>query len=66
MIVDEVPDTLKEAVVYSLDLGALLAGTKYQGERLKGLLANLAEATTRFCSSTRSTPSSERVPPQAA
>ena len=48
MIVDgEVPDTLKEAVVYSLDLGALLAGTKYRGDfekRLKGLLANLAES----------------------
>jgi ATP-dependent Clp protease ATP-binding subunit ClpA len=47
MIVDgEVPETLEEAVVYSLDLGALLAGTKYRGDfekRLKGLLANLAE-----------------------
>ncbi len=47
MIVDgEVPETLKEAVVYSLDLGALLAGTKYRGDfekRLKGLLANLSE-----------------------
>ena len=33
MIVDgEVPETLKEAVVYSLDLGALLAGTKYRGD----------------------------------
>ena len=48
MIVDgEVPETLKEAVVYSLDLGALLAGTKYRGDfekRLKGLLANLSES----------------------
>ena len=47
MIVDaEVPETLKEAVVYSLDLGALLAGTKYRGDfekRLKGLLANLSD-----------------------
>ena len=45
MIVDgEVPDTLKDAEVYSLDLGALLAGTKYRGDfekRFKGLLANL-------------------------
>jgi ATP-dependent Clp protease ATP-binding subunit ClpA len=44
-IVDgEVPETLKDAVVYSLDLGALLAGTKYRGDfekRLKGLLKNL-------------------------
>ena len=45
MIVDsDVPDMLKNSVVYSLDLGALLAGTKYRGDfekRLKGLLANL-------------------------
>ncbi|PLW82825.1 ATP-dependent Clp protease ATP-binding subunit ClpA [Kineobactrum sediminis] len=45
MIVDGgVPDILKDSVVYSLDLGALLAGTKYRGDfekRFKGLLANL-------------------------
>ncbi|MFT5015111.1 MAG: ATP-dependent Clp protease ATP-binding subunit ClpA [Dinoroseobacter sp.] len=45
LIVDgEVPDTLKNSVVYSLDLGALLAGTKYRGDfekRFKGLLAEL-------------------------
>ncbi|WP_027948203.1 ATP-dependent Clp protease ATP-binding subunit ClpA [Haliea salexigens] len=45
MIVDgDVPDMLKDSVVYSLDLGALLAGTKYRGDfekRFKGLLANL-------------------------
>ncbi len=44
-IVDgEVPDILKDSVVYSLDLGALLAGTKYRGDfekRFKGLLAEL-------------------------
>lgn len=44
-IVDgEVPDVLASSVVYSLDLGALLAGTKYRGDfekRLKGLLAEL-------------------------
>ncbi len=47
MIVDgDVPETLRDAVVYSLDLGALLAGTKYRGDfekRFKGLLANLKE-----------------------
>jgi ATP-dependent Clp protease ATP-binding subunit ClpA len=35
----EVPEILSEAVVYSLDMGALLAGTKYRGDfeqRLKG------------------------------
>jgi len=45
LIVDgEVPEMLKESVVYSLDLGALLAGTKYRGDfekRFKGLLAEL-------------------------
>ena len=44
-IVDgDVPDMLKNSVVYSLDLGALLAGTKYRGDfekRFKGLLASL-------------------------
>lgn len=40
----EVPEMLEESVVYSLDLGALLAGTKYRGDfekRFKGLLAEL-------------------------
>ena len=44
-IVDgEVPAVLQEAVIYSLDLGALVAGTKYRGDfekRLKGVLAAL-------------------------
>ena len=44
-IVDgDVPEILKDSVVYSLDLGALLAGTKYRGDfekRFKGLLAEL-------------------------
>ncbi len=45
MIVDgEVPDVLSNAVIYALDLGALVAGTKYRGDfekRLKGVLAQL-------------------------
>jgi len=44
-IVDgQVPDIIADAVVYSLDMGALLAGTKYRGDfekRLKGLLNDL-------------------------
>ena len=45
MIVEkQVPDILSDSVVYSLDLGSLLAGTKYRGDfekRFKGLLAEL-------------------------
>ncbi|HEX6182468.1 MAG TPA: ATP-dependent Clp protease ATP-binding subunit ClpA [Pyrinomonadaceae bacterium] len=40
----EVPDALKGAEVYSLDMGALLAGTKYRGEfeqRLKAVIGAL-------------------------
>ncbi len=44
-IVDgEVPEVLENSVVYSLDLGSLLAGTKYRGDfekRFKGMLAEL-------------------------
>ena len=44
-IVDgEVPEVLADAVIYSLDLGALVAGTKYRGDfekRLKGILNQL-------------------------
>jgi len=40
----DVPDVLKDAVIYALDMGALLAGTKFRGDfeaRLKGVLAGL-------------------------
>ncbi len=40
----EVPEVLKNAVIYALDLGALLAGTRYRGdfeERLKAVLTEL-------------------------
>ncbi len=42
----DVPEILAEAMVYSLDVGALLAGTKYRGDfeqRLKGVLKNLKD-----------------------
>lgn len=42
----DVPEFLKDAVIYSLDLGALLAGTKFRGEfeeRLKAILKELEE-----------------------
>ncbi|MFA7239483.1 MAG: ATP-dependent Clp protease ATP-binding subunit ClpA [Sulfuricellaceae bacterium] len=41
-----VPDVLAESTVYSLDMGALLAGTKYRGDfeqRLKAVLKQLTE-----------------------
>jgi len=43
-----VPEILANATVYCLDMGALLAGTKYRGDfeqRLKGVLKQLAENT---------------------
>ena len=47
LIVDgQVPDVIKESTVHALDLGALLAGTKYRGDfekRLKALLNELKE-----------------------
>jgi len=42
----DVPEILLEANVYSLDMGALLAGTKYRGDfeqRLKGVLKTLKD-----------------------
>ncbi len=44
IIEKEVPEILHDAVIYSLDMGALLAGTRYRGdfeERLKAVLAEL-------------------------
>lgn len=44
---NDVPDILSQAIVYSLDMGALLAGTKYRGDfelRLKGVLKQLKDA----------------------
>lgn len=44
---NDVPDILQDAVVYSLDMGALLAGTKYRGDfelRLKAVLKQLKES----------------------
>ena len=41
---DEVPEVLKGAVIYALDMGSLLAGTRYRGdfeERLKAVIREL-------------------------
>ena len=46
MIVDgDTPEVLGQSTIYSLDMGALLAGTKYRGDfekRLKGVLSQVA------------------------
>ena len=42
----DVPDVLSEAVIYSLDMGQLLAGTRYRGdfeERLKAVMKQVEE-----------------------
>jgi len=43
---EKVPDVLLDATIYSLDMGALLAGTRYRGdfeERLKAVVTKLQE-----------------------
>jgi ATP-dependent Clp protease ATP-binding subunit ClpA len=44
IVENDVPDIIKGAVIYSLDLGALLAGTKYRGDfekRFKAVMAQM-------------------------
>ena len=46
IVENNVPEVLEKANVYALDMGALLAGTKYRGDfeqRLKGVLKQLSE-----------------------
>lgn len=43
---DEVPDAIKGSKVFALDMGALVAGTKYRGDfekRLKGIIKELSQ-----------------------
>lgn len=43
----DVPENLKRKLIYSLDMGALIAGAKYQGEfeeRLKGVINEVIQA----------------------
>ena len=43
----DVPENLKKKQIYSLDMGALIAGAKYQGEfeeRLKGVITEVTDA----------------------
>jgi ATP-dependent Clp protease ATP-binding subunit ClpA len=42
----EVPNALKEAIIYSLDMGTLLAGTKFRGDfenRVKGVIKSVSK-----------------------
>ncbi len=46
IVTGDVPDVLAEAVIYSLDMGQLLAGTRYRGdfeERLKAVMKQVEE-----------------------
>jgi ATP-dependent Clp protease ATP-binding subunit ClpB len=42
----DVPDNLKDKIIYSLDMGALLAGAKYKGEFEERLKSVVKEVTT--------------------
>lgn len=47
IVAGDVPESLKEKMLFSLDLGALLAGAKYRGEfeeRLKNVLAEIVKS----------------------
>lgn len=46
IVLGEIPEILKDSVIYSLDMGALIAGTKYRGDfekRLKALLKEIQQ-----------------------
>jgi len=46
IVQSEIPEVLSETTIYSLDMGALLAGTRYRGdfeERLKAVVTELEE-----------------------
>lgn len=47
IIQKEIPDSLKEKMIYALDMGSLIAGTKYRGEfeeRLKAILLEIEKS----------------------
>ena len=51
IVAGDVPETLKDKELISLDMGALVAGAKYRGEfeeRLKGVLKEIEEAAGKY------------------
>jgi ATP-dependent Clp protease ATP-binding subunit ClpB len=51
IIAGDIPDTLKDREIVALDMGALIAGTKFRGEfeeRLKGILHEVEQAEGRI------------------
>ncbi|MBZ9578729.1 AAA family ATPase, partial [Patescibacteria group bacterium] len=51
IVKEDVPESLKEKEIIALDLGALVAGTKYRGEfenRVKALLKEINRAADRY------------------
>ena len=49
----DVPENLKDKTIFSLDMGALIAGAKYRGEfeeRLKAVLKEVKKVTGRLFS----------------
>jgi ATP-dependent Clp protease ATP-binding subunit ClpA len=47
IVEDKVPDLLRGSVIYSLDLGSLIAGTKYRGDFEKRFKSVMQELTTQ-------------------
>ena len=50
----DVPENLKSKIIYTLDMGLLIAGAKYKGEfeeRLKGVVKEVAESDGEIISS---------------
>ena len=65
----DVPEGLKDRTIFSLDMGALIAGAKYRGEfeeRLKASTRSKSPRARSSSSSTSCTPSSARARPRAA
>ncbi|MFA5998464.1 MAG: AAA family ATPase [Candidatus Babeliales bacterium] len=51
IINNDVPESLKNNVIYALDMGSLMAGTKFQGEfeeRIKGILTAIEQSDQRI------------------